>query len=168
MMSIVDEIDVGGAGDQIWMHPLHYAAASEVAARVNDLFGIEGGRRRPGEGGSRSRRGSVFERWRLHVAKVLGDDRTNSVIIVSTERAYLRILELIKRIDVPQSAEGEVRVLPLQHADALELAKTLNEIVQGAAQAGQPPRPGGAPAGGAAPPANQGIFEGGVKVDADK
>ncbi len=169
MMSIVDEIDVGGAGDQIWMHPLHYAAASEVAARVNDLFEIKAGAAgaAPAKGAAAPVAGASSSGGEYHVAKVLGDDRTNSVIIVSTERAYLRILELIKRIDVPQSAEGEVRVLPLQHADALELAKTLNEIVQGAAQAGQPPRPGGA-AGGAAPPANQGIFEGGVKVSADK
>ncbi len=174
MMNIVEEIDVGGAGDQIWMQPLHYAAAGEVAARVNDLFDIKAGSTPAGKGAAAAGAGgavgtSAAGGGDFHVAKVLADDRTNSVIIVATEKAYLRILELIKRIDVPQSAEGEVRVLPLQHADATELAKTLNEIVTGAAQpaSGGAARPaaGGA---GATPAANAGIFEGGVKVSADK
>ena len=167
MMSIVEEIDVGGAGDQVWMQPLHYATAGEVASRVNDLFDIKAGGAAPPKGAPAGSAGAAgASGGEYHVAKVLPDDRTNSVIVIATEKAYLRILELIKRIDVPQSAEGEVRVLPLQHADATELAKTLNDIVQGAAQAAQPA--GGArPAGGAAPAA-QGIFEGGVRVSADK
>ena len=63
----------------------------------------------------------------LHVSKIVADDRTNSIIIVATERAYLRILEFIKRLDVPGTGEGEIHVLPLQHADADELSKTLSD-----------------------------------------
>src|SRR5262249_31119764 len=101
----------------------------------------------------------------LHIAKIVADDRSNSLIVVATERAYLRILEFIKRIDVPQTGEGEIHVLPLQHADAVELTKTLTEIISGAleghAAGAQPaaPKPGVPPSG---------IFEGGVKVSADK
>ena len=81
----------------------------------------------------------------LHITKLLPDDRTNSIVIVATERAYLRVLEIIKRLDVPQTGEGEIHVLPLQHADATELTKTLNEIITGAgantaAGGGGPPR----------------------------
>ena len=75
------------------------------------------------------------------------------------------MLELIKRIDVPQTGEGEIHVLPLQHADATELTKTLNEIITGAATRAAPRRrrpAGAAPARGDAPPTS--IFEGGVKV----
>ena len=60
---------------------------------------------------------------------------------------------------MPQTGEGEIHVLSLQHADAIELAKTLNEIVTGAGAGG---RAGGrrrrAAGGGSAAP--QGIFEG--------
>ncbi|MFO0678766.1 MAG: type II secretion system secretin GspD [Polyangiaceae bacterium] len=163
MMQLVEEIDVGGAGDQIWIEPVHYGAASELATRVNELFDLKGGSAPAGGKGGAPANASNSAGSDLHVAKVVADDRTNSLIIVATERAYLRILEFLKRIDVPQTGEGEIHVLPLQHADATELVKTLNEIVSGAAQAG-----GGAPAktgGGAAP---SGIFEGGVKVSADK
>jgi general secretion pathway protein D len=172
MMQIVEDIDVGGAGDQIWIEPIHYASATDVANRVNELFDVKGG---GGGGGAPAAKGSTVVgaaaggsgSGDMHIAKIVADDRSNSVVIVSTERAYLRVLELIKRIDVPQSGEGEIHVLALQHADAVELQKTLNEIITGAAQAGQPPpggRPGQAPAGGAP----TGVFEGGIKVSADK
>ena len=173
MMGIVEEIDVGGAGDQIWIEPVHYASATDVANRVNELFDLKGGAPAPergkggGGGGGTTAGGGGGE---LHITKILPDDRTNSVIVVATEKAYLRILELIKKIDVPQSAEGEIHVLSLQHADAIELTKTLTEIVSGAAAAAAAPAGGGGggrPAAGTPNPAG-GIFEGGVKVSADK
>jgi general secretion pathway protein D len=185
MMGIIEEIDVGGAGDQIWIEPVHYASASEVASRVNELFDVKtggagaspaSGKRAGGEaagGGSAGAGAATAGGGDLHVAKVLPDDRTNSVVIVATEKAYLRILEIIKKIDVPQSAEGEIHVLSLQHADAVELTKTLSEIITGAVAPAAPGAGGRAGAGAAgstpspgAPPT--GIFEGGVKVSADK
>ena len=172
MMQLVEEIDVGEAGDQIWIEPIHYAAASDVSKRIDELFDVKSGAAAtpagpaPACGAPRPASAHAAASGDLHIAKVVSDDRSNSVIIVATERAYLRVLEFIKRIDVPQTGEGEMHVFPLQHADAVELTKTLNEIITGAG--------GGAP-GAAAPPrpatgttAPQGIFEGGVKVSADK
>jgi general secretion pathway protein D len=86
-------------------------------------------------------------------------------VIVSTERAYLRMLEIIKRLDVPQPGEGEIHVVALQHADAVELTKTLQEIITGA---GAATAPGGQPAPAKPGTPVAGIFEGGIKVSADK
>ncbi|MBX3233662.1 MAG: type II secretion system secretin GspD [Labilithrix sp.] len=176
MMTILEEIDVGSSGDQIFFEPIHYSSAQEVEKRINELFDIKAASTpaapaRAGAAGSApSTSASAGGGGELHVAKIVADDRTNSLIIVATERAYLRMLELIKRIDVPQTGEGEIHVLPLQHADATELTKTLTEIITGAVApaAGTPPgRGAAAPAATpGAPP--QGIFEGGVKVSADK
>ncbi len=157
MMQIVEDVDVGSAGDQIWIEPIHYASASEVANRVNELFDIKAGAADKGK--------TSIGVGDLHISKLIPDDRTNSLVIVATERAYMRILEIIKRLDVPQTGEGEIHVLPLQHADAVDLTKTLNEIITGAG--------GNTPAGGAPPApkagtAASGIFEAGVKVSADK
>lgn len=161
MMNIVDDIDVGGAGDQIWIEPIHYASAQDVASRVNELFDLKGGAAPPAGGkGAPVQSGSGD----LHIGKVVADDRSNSLVIVATERAYLRILELVKRIDVPQTGEGEIHVLALQHADATELQKTINDLVQGASAAGGGAKPAGGPAG-AAPTQ---VFEGAIKVSADK
>jgi general secretion pathway protein D len=98
------------------------------------------------------------------ITKIIPEDRTNSVIIIGTEKAYLRILELIKRLDVPMSGEGEIHVLPLQHADAEELSKTLNEITGG--KGGAPAGPPGAKPGGT--PSTTAVFEGAIRITADK
>ncbi|WP_394848802.1 type II secretion system secretin GspD [Pendulispora brunnea] len=178
MMSIVEEIDVGGAGDQIWMETINYASAADIAQRVNELFDIKSGSSSPPPPGPRgapppaaaSSGGGGAGGGDLHISKILPDERTNKIIIVATEKAYLRILEIIKKMDVPQTTEGEIHVLPLQHADAVELTKTLNEIITGTGGSsgggggGQQGRRGQEQSGAQ----QQGIFEGGVKVSADK
>ena len=174
MMTILEEVDVGSSGDQIFIEPVHYASASEVEKRINELFDVKsgGGSAPPSspKGGGGSTTSVAPSVGDLHVAKIVADDRSNSLVIVATERAYLRILELIKRIDVPQTGEGEIHVLPLQHADATELTKTLNDIIGHASAptptSGPQGRGQAAPSTPSAPPA--GIFEGGVKVSADK
>lgn len=176
MMTILEEIDVGSSGDQIFIEPIHYSSAQEMEKRINELFDIKGGGGAPSsapKAGGGSTTSSTPAVGSMHVAKIVADDRSNSLIIVSTETAYLKILELVRRLDVPQTGEGEIHVLPLQHADATELTKTLNDIITGAggstpggaAPAGGRPANTPAPAGGAA---QQGIFEGGVRVSADK
>ncbi len=173
MMQIVEDIDVGGVVDQIWIEPIHYIAASDIANRLNDVFDLHGSSgSAPAAGGKGGAAAGVPSRAGggmsdVHIAKIIPDDRSNSLIIVSTERAYLRVLEFIKRIDVPHSGEGEIHVLPLQHADAVDLAKTLNEIITGATQAQtQTGGSAGARPGGAIP--LTGVFESGVKISADK
>jgi general secretion pathway protein D len=158
MMRILEDVDVGGVGDQIWIEPVHYGAASDIQARLEDVFDLKGAAAKDPKAGLGSGTGSD-----LHIAKILADDRSNSLVIISTERAYLRVLEFIKRLDVPiRTGEGEMHVLALQHADATDLSKTLNDIVTGAASAGTPP------AGGKTGAAPMTIFESGVKVSADK
>jgi len=161
MMQIVEEIDVGSAGDQMWIEPIHYASAAEIASRINELFELKGS----SDGKGKPSGSGVGD---LHVTKVVADDRSNSVVIVATERAYMRILEFIKRLDVPQTGEGEIHVLALQHADAVELTKTLNELIQGPG-GGQGGQAGGNTRGNkdSAPVLTQ-VFEGGIKISADK
>ena len=156
MMHILEDVDVGGVGDQIWIEPIHYGTASDIQARLDEVFDLKAGAPKDPKAALGSND--------LHIAKILSDDRSNSLVIISTERAYLRILEFIRRLDVPlRTGEGEIHVLALQHADAVELAKTLGEIVTGAVAAGTgggaPGKPGSTPLA---------IFESGVKVSADK
>jgi general secretion pathway protein D len=150
MLRIVEEVDVGSAGDQLFVEPVHYGAASEMATKLNEILDLKGAA--GGKGGKAS-------------ARIVADDRTNSLVITSTQGDYLRLLELIKRVDVPQTGEGEIRVLPLQHAGCKELAQTLNTILGGATSAA--PARGGRPAAAANPAATE-IFEGQVRVSCDE
>ena len=159
MMHILEDVDVGGVGDQIWIEPIHYGMASDIQARLDDVFDLKGG---TPQKDAKSPTVGAAGGSDLHIAKILADDRSNTLVIIATERAYLRVLEFIKRLDVPlRTGEGEIHVLALQHADAVELTKTLTEIVTGAATtaAGAPGKPGGTPLA---------IFESGVKISADK
>ena len=156
MLQIVDEIDVAGIGDQVWIEPIHYAGAQEIAAKLSEIFDVsKSGGAAPATGKAP---GSQAVDARL--TKIVAEERTNSLVIIGTEKAYLRILELIKRVDVPLTGEGELHVLPLQHADAEELAKTLNDVSTKGAP-GAPPAPG-------SPKSATGVFEGAIRITADK
>ncbi|WP_437724533.1 type II secretion system secretin GspD [Sorangium sp. So ce861] len=164
MLRIVEEIDVGGAGDQLWVQPVHYGSAAEVATKLNEVVDPRagGGGGRPGRGGAPGGGGTG--------ARIIADDRTNSLIITATEPDYLRVLGILKRLDVPQTGEGQVHVLSLQHAGCKELSATLNQVLGGGTGGG------GAAVGGraaarnapAVPGSTDDIFEGQVKVTCDE
>ena len=197
MLRLIEAIDVARTGEQIWIEPIHYANAAEIAAKLQEIFpsaqgGGSGGasasapvaaprRARataaanasasPGQEGA-STIGSRSGESRI--TSILSDERTNSLIILATERAYLRILEMIRQLDVPMEGEGRIHVHYVQNGDAEEIASTLQSLIGG----GAAPRAGAAggaagaagrraPAAAAAPAAGGelgGMFEGEIRV----
>jgi general secretion pathway protein D len=145
MIRILEEVDVGGAGSRMWIEPVHYGSAEDMAKRINELFELGQGPNGAAGGGGGG------------LSKVIADEQTNSLIIVGTDDSYQKLLELLKRIDNQPNAEGRIHVLPLQHATAEELANVLSQMLQNQAQGGQPGQPGG-----------KGMFEGQISVIADK
>jgi general secretion pathway protein D len=163
LIRIVEEIDVGGSGQHMWIEPVHNGNAQELAKRVNELFDLgSGGAAAPG--GAPGAPGANNKASGLN--KVIPDEQTNSLIVVGTEDSYLRLLEVLKRLDSQSTETGKIHVLPLQHAIAEEMSQTLNQMLGGAGAAGArgaPPPAGGAPGGAAS-----GTFEGELRVTADK
>ncbi|MDI3292167.1 type II secretion system secretin GspD, partial [Polyangium sp. 15x6] len=165
MIRILEDIDVGGAGDQIWFEPIHYAGANDVAMKLNEILDLK-----PGAGGKGGARGGAGGGGGGG-ARILADDRTNSLVITANQPDYMRLLELIKRMDVPQSGEGQMHVLPLQHAGCKDLSGTLNQLLGGAAGAGGGGAAGSRRGAQAAPPvpgSTEDIFEGQVKITCDE
>src|SRR4029079_19174773 len=77
MLRIVEEIDVGGAGEQIYVEPVNYTSAAEMATKLNDLLGLQkGGAGAPG--GAAGGKGAGG-------ARIVADERGNSLIIVATD-----------------------------------------------------------------------------------
>jgi general secretion pathway protein D len=144
MVRIIEEIDVGGAGSQMWIEPIHYGSASDMAKQFNDIFELN--------------QPNANKAGAQGLMKVIADDKTNSLVIVGTEDSYLRLLELLKRTDVAPAASGKIRVLALQHAMAEELAATMTQMLTSAKATANANTPG-APAP---------VFEGEVRVVADK
>ncbi|MBI5531493.1 MAG: type II secretion system secretin GspD [Deltaproteobacteria bacterium] len=167
-LRLIEEVDVGGAADQIWVEKVNYAVATEIAQKLQEIFDIKGGGGKGGgaaPGGPDAAGGGKGSESDTRISKIIAEERTNSLIVVATERAYLRILEVIKRLDVAQTGAGDIHVLTLQHAMAEELSQVLNNILTGMG-AGKGAAPGGARPGGAGPA--EGVFEGTVKITADK
>ncbi|HMA94432.1 MAG TPA: type II secretion system secretin GspD, partial [Polyangiaceae bacterium] len=143
MIRILEEIDVGGAGQSMWIEKINYGSATDYAQRINELFGLGAP---PGQG----HMGGGLN-------KVLADAQSNSLIVVGTEDSYLKLLQMLKRLDAQPSEAGRARVVNLQHAKAEDLANVLTQMLQGAKKEG-----------GAAGQAKSDMFEGEVKVNADK
>ena len=151
LIRIVEEVDIGGAGQRMWIEPVRHGSATEMAKRLNELFEIGGAPGQPGQPGAAAKASGL--------SRVIADDGSNSLIVVGTEDSYLRMLELLKRLDTTSTDGGRVHVLPLQHSIAEELAATLTQMLQGQTQkAGQAAQQG----------AVSGMFEGDLRVTADK
>ncbi len=153
MMEIMQEVDVPRTGEQIWIEPIHYANAQEMADRLGEIFpsagqgGSSGGNtkarptprrptpRRAGQAAQAAQAGATTTvgsaRGESRITNIIPDERTNSLIILATERAYLRILEVIRALDVPVEGEGSIHVHPLQYADSEQMASTLQSLVSG-------------------------------------
>jgi general secretion pathway protein D len=153
LIRLIEEVDVGSASARMWIEPIHYGDARDYAKQVNDIFQLDKG---TGGGG---------------LLRVLADEQTNSLIIVGSNEGYLRLLEFLKRVDTAPAAEGRIHVLALQNAVAEELAQTLTRMLSGTGgsssargrgQAAAPAAPAAASGGG------DGLFEGTVRVTADK
>ncbi len=159
MLRIVAEVDVPRTGEQIWVEPVHYATATDVAALLTQVFPPEDGsgasssskvapapRRgrtarapatREGEaapaqegaaaGGDAQTVGAAAG-GEARVRSIIGDERTNSLVIIATERAYLQIIAFLRTIDVPIEGEGSIHVHALQYADADAVAEVLTGV----------------------------------------
>jgi general secretion pathway protein D len=181
LLKLVAVLDVPGIGEQIWIEPINYADATELAERITEIFDVEATtaaatttkkskkKKKKSKKSTRATAGSsgpnVYGAGdESKISKILADERTNSLIIVSSEASYLRILELVKQLDVPIAGEGTLHVHKLQHADAEELAKVLNELSRSSSRRTSSKK------GGKSGAAGDGgtLFEGEIQISADK
>jgi len=129
MMRIIQRIDQGG-DEEIDIVRLENASASEIVRVVNAL------NQAPGQQGEAA---GVN-------ARLVADDRTNSVLISGEKAQRLRLKALVTHLDTPLETGGDTRVRYLNYADAEQIAGKLKEQVTGITQAaqgqpGQPPGP---------------------------
>ncbi len=132
VMRIIERIDQQGDND-VDIINLQHASSSEVVRVVNTFFAQQG----QAEGGGSS------------PARVIADDRSNSVLIGGDKSLRLRIKALIAHLDTPLESGGDTQVRYLLFADAEKMATKLKEQISATVAITT-----GAPAaGGAATPA---------------
>lgn len=180
MMSLARSIDIPGGSDGIYTIPVKNADATALATKLNEILGISAGAQATGGNVTAGKRapgtaGGADEVSEAVPSKILVDDRTNTLIVVSSEPGYYRVKALVERLDISLDTEGgtSIRVHPLENALAEELATTLNAAMgqSGQAQGGanQGRRPGQAAAPAPTPVGDLGTsLEGQVRVIGDK
>jgi general secretion pathway protein D len=126
IMRIVARLDQAG-DEEIEIVRLENASAAEIVRVVNAL---SQGTQQQGEAPGVS-------------AKLVADERTNSVLISGEKSQRLRMKGLVMHLDTPLEAGGDTQVRYLNYADAEAIAGKLKEQVTGITQAA-PGAPGAA------------------------
>jgi general secretion pathway protein D len=143
IIRIIRRIDQVGDQD-VEVIPLQNASSAEIVRVINSLYQGQAA----AEGGM--------------AAKVVADDRSNSVLVGGDQSQRLRIRALIAHLDTPLESGGDTQVRYLRYADAEKIAPKLKEQITGVAQAA-----GGAAGGAGAAASPQAQAEKNAMVWAD-
>jgi general secretion pathway protein D len=176
---MIQFLDVEGFDAGIEVISVKFASAVEIQKLIDSLLpgtqaafpgrpGFGGG---AGGGGNRSNFAARRTKEGGLINNIIADERTNTLIVHANPKGVTQVRELISRLDrkmPPVLGGGKVHVVYLQFADSEEMAKTLNTFSQSAKSSG-PSGFGGAGMGGIGiNPMENNLFEGQIKVSADK
>lgn len=113
LVKIIERVD--RAGDQdVQIIKLQYASASEMVRIIESMY--------------KSSAGKAAGTPEFLIPKIVGDDRTNSVIVSGESQARQRIAKLISRLDSELENSGNTRVYYLKYSKAEDLVKVLKGV----------------------------------------
>jgi len=128
MLSFAKLVDVPGGSDGIYTLPVHHADATKLAEKINGILNLPSG----GAGPPRAAPADASKAEAAAVpSKIVVDERTNTLIVASSDAGYQRVKALADRLDIALEIEGgsAIHVYPLGSAIAEELAKTLTQAI---------------------------------------
>lgn len=181
LLGILEALDVETHKEELAVIKVLYADADTLGNQITSIYGGKAGGGKATATSARrdrsSRRksstsssgGGGFEAVQRAEVRIITESRTNSLLVLATQAQIAEIRELVHKLDVPVIGGGKIHVYYLKHADAQEMAKTLNDLVSGAGSAGR----GGGRTGsaGAKPQALRSVItplsEGAINLSAD-
>jgi len=164
LLSILDAIDVESYRNELAVIKILHADANMLGQQLSEIYGAEvasaAGGATAAQRRTRSRRRTTSTGSATAASapasgglagpsvKILTDERTNSLLILSSRQQLADIRKLVQKLDIPVTGGGRIHVYYLRHADAEELSETLNSLLSGAGSGGG--ARAGAAGGGAA------------------
>ncbi len=153
---IINDLDVAAPTSSIKIIRLTYADAASLEAIIEELYGVEASSSTSQETTTSRRRRSSSRRSSRNVeesraeasatsvgeggyiAKVITDERTNSLIIQANDEAMSDITELIRDLDtyVDPASRSQIHVVYLEHAKAEDVAQVLSNLSSSASSYG--------------------------------
>ncbi len=150
IMELITELDISAPQQKLEVIEIQFAEAQQVLTVIQEIYGQDATASKPKPktstrassrrnkrdkkkkktGGTASST-SVGEESSF-IGKMIADERTNSIIVLATEKSLIEIKELIARIDyeVDPEAQAGIHVIYLEYAKAEELSSTLNSLIQ--------------------------------------
>src|SRR6185312_2033854 len=185
MMAILKEIDQPGTGERVWIVGVKNTSASDMAQKLGEIFqvaklGGKGGTSTPPPAGASTRPKPGDLTTEMMISKIIPDERSNQLIVIANERAYARVLTLVKKLDVPiEGGDGRIHVYYCENANCDELAATIGSVtgvtVTGTAggrsrssRSNNTPAPAPAPGGSTPLQGANLLFEGEVRINFDR
>ena len=160
LLEILQAIDVASHREELEVIKVEHADAAVLGEQISEIYGAEvsttGGGAAPRARRARRARGAgeaapanpqLAPGTRV---RIITDTRTNSLLVLAPSAQIADVRDLVAKLDVPVEGSGRIHVHYLRHADAEELAQTLNSLLsgqQGAPSAGATRAAGQAGAG---------------------
>ncbi len=134
---------------ELKVYPIKYAAASQVAETLNNVFEIEAQQSNPfaamfgGGGGRTSGRGGRGSTGGFNMSSMFGgsqsgstvkaaaDDYSNSLIVFAPRDKQRAVEDLIEQIDKQTDQPVKTKTYPLEFADATQLASSIQTALNG-------------------------------------
>ncbi len=115
LLKIIRVIDIKSIGRKITVIPVKYANVKKLVANLSKIFS--------------ARLKSDKNKSNNFIVKFVADERTNAIILLSSELETERVKKLVSLLDkkVPRGGE-KIRVYYLEHASAENLVKVLQTI----------------------------------------
>jgi general secretion pathway protein D len=187
MMAILKQIDQPGTGERVWIISVKNTSAADMAQKLGDIFqvaklGGKGGTSTPPPAGGQTRVKPGDLTTEMMISKIIPDERSNQLIVIANEKAYARVLTLVRKLDVPiEGGDGRIHVYYCENANCDELAQTIGAVtgivVTGAGTSrsrtssrSSTPTPTPTSSGGAGQPLSGAnlLFEGEVRLNFDR
>jgi general secretion pathway protein D len=163
LLSILDAIDVESYRQELAVIKINHADANTLGEQLSEIYGAEvasaAGGATAAQRRNRARRrtstaatnGAAAQAGSGGLAgpsvKIITDERTNSLLVLSSRQQLADIRKLVRKLDIPVTGGGRIHVYYLRHADAEELSETLNSLLSGASSGGGGGRAGAAGGG---------------------
>jgi general secretion pathway protein D len=148
ILELITELDISAPQQEMEIFQIEHAEASALVEIIRDLYGDDSssskstskatkksrrnkGKKKGKKKTSSASSTSVGEETSF-IGKMISDDRTNSIIVLATEKSLQEISDLIARLDYETDpfAQSDIQVIYLEHAKAEELSQTLNSLIQ--------------------------------------
>lgn len=122
VLDILRVVDVPGFAQDFKIVPLTYAAAGDLATKLTNILTGDPNQRniqRPLQTGGSGKPD----------VKVMPYERTNSLIILAASQDMTKVMDLVKKLDIPTpNGKEDVHVYYLQYASAEDLVKVLTDM----------------------------------------